>query len=85
MPYYKLLDEIELKSPHAHYLILRAIWLNTMRIDPKNQAMVLFRYDIDNINEVQEHPEDNIVHLYYEMQRHIEHFHHDWSIHRSIN
>jgi hypothetical protein len=48
-----------------------------MPIDPKNRAMVPFQYEIDSINEVQGHPEDNIVHLYYGMRRHIEHFHHD--------
>jgi hypothetical protein len=46
-------------------------------MDPKNRAMVPFQYEIDNIKKVQGHPEDNIVHFYYEMQRHIEHFHHD--------
>jgi len=77
MPYCKLLDEIDLKSPHAHCLILQAILSNTMPIDPKNQAMVPFQHEIDNINKVQEHSEDNIVYSYYEMQCRTEHFHHD--------
>jgi len=56
-----------------------------MPINPKNRAMVPFQHGIDNISKVQEHPKDNIVHSYYEMRRHIELFHHDWSIHQSIN
>ena len=46
-----------------------------MSIDPKNQAMTPFQHGIDNINKVQEHPQDNIVHSYYEMQHHTELFH----------
>jgi hypothetical protein len=46
----------------------------------KNQAMAPFQYGIDSRGKVQEHPEDNIVHSYYEMRRHTELFHYDWSI-----
>ncbi len=42
--------------------------------------MALFQYGIDNRSKVQEYPEDNIVHAYYEMRRRTELFHHDWSI-----